>query len=158
MDHLSTNRRIDSASRVILASPPTIYQAFLNPKSFISWLPPQGMTGQIVSFDPREGGAYKMTLTYVADATLGKTSHNTDETQGLFLELVKNERIVLTVHFNSTDPAFQGEMIQKWLLEEVSGGTKVTVNCYDVPTGVRKEDHLTGLQSTLANLALFTEQ
>ncbi len=158
MENESSNRRTDSASKVIMASPQTIYQAFLNPESLVSWLPPKGMSGHIDMFDPREGGAYKMTLTYEMDhSNPGKTSENTDVTQGEFLELVQDKRIVLSVKFNSEDPAFQGEMIQKWHLEDISEGTKVTIVCKNVPEGIRKEDHDTGLRSTLENLAFFTE-
>jgi uncharacterized protein YndB with AHSA1/START domain len=152
------NRRTDSASKVIMASPQTIYQAFLNPESLVSWLPPKGMFGQIDIFDPREGGTYKVTLTYEMDhSNHGKTSKNTDVAQGKFLELVPDKRIVQSVKFDSEDPVFSGEMIQKWLLEDISGGTKVTIVCENVPEGIRKEDHDTGLRSTLENLAFFTE-
>ncbi|WHY82438.1 SRPBCC domain-containing protein [Siminovitchia fortis] len=91
------------------------------------------------------------------NATSGKTTENTDVTQGKFLELVPNKRIVLSVKFDSEDPAFSGVMIQKWLLDSVSEGTKVTIVCENVPEGIRKEDHDTGLRSTLENLAIFTE-
>ena len=158
MGNTSSHKRTDSASRVILASPQTIYQAFLNPETLIKWLPPEGMSGHIDTFDPREGGTYKLTLTYEMDLSVpGKTSENTDVTQGRFLELIPNNRIVQTVKFDSEDPAFSGEMIQKWLLEANSKGTKVTVICENVPEGIRKEDHDTGLSSTLENLAVFTE-
>lgn len=50
MANKSSNRRIDSASKVIMASPQTIYQAFLNPESLVSWLPPKGMSGHIDMF------------------------------------------------------------------------------------------------------------
>lgn len=49
-------------------------------------------------------------------------------------------------------------MIQKWILEDVPGGTNVTIVCENVPEGIRKEDHDTGLRSTLENLAAFTEK
>lgn len=158
MENASSNKRIDSASRVIMASPQTIYQAFLTPEAFVSWLPPKGMSGQIDMFDPRVGGAYRMTLTYeMDDSPPGKTSENTDVAQGKFLELVPGKRIVQAIKFNSEDPAYSGEMIQKWFLEDVSEGTKVTIVCENVPEGIRKEDHDTGLKSTLENLAIFTE-
>lgn len=48
-------------------------------------------------------------------------------------------------------------MKQTWLLESISEGTKVTIICENVPEGIRKEDHDTGLRSTLENLATFTE-
>ncbi len=158
MANASSNKRTDSASRVIMASPQTIYQAFLSPEALVSWLPPKGMSGHIDTFDPREGGTYRLTLTYEMElSTPGKTSENTDVTQVKFLELVPDNRIVQTVKFDSEDLAFSGEMIQKWLLEANSEGTKVTVVCENVPEGIRKEDHDTGLRSTLENLAVFTE-
>ena len=71
--------------------------------------------------------------------------------------MVPDKRIVLSVTFDSEDPVFSGEMIQKWLLEGVLGGTKVTIICENVPEGIRKEDHEIGLRSTLENLAFYTE-
>lgn len=158
MANASSNKRTDSASRVIMTSPQTIYKAFLNPEALVSWLPPKGMSGHIDKFEPREGGTYRVTLTYEMDHSLpGKTSENTDVFQGKFLELVPDKRIVQSVTFGSQDLAFSGEMIQKWILEAVSEGTKVTIICENVPEGIRKEDHDTGLRSTLENLAIFTE-
>jgi uncharacterized protein YndB with AHSA1/START domain len=78
MTNASNKKRIDSASRVIKASPRTIYQAFLEPETLVSWLPPAGMSGHIYEFDARDGGAYRMSLTYVGTehSTLGKTYQN----------------------------------------------------------------------------------
>ncbi|WP_173915294.1 SRPBCC family protein [Halobacillus sp. Marseille-Q1614] len=157
----SRNKRTDSVSRVIKASSQAIYQAFINPEALVSWLPPKGMSGHIDLFDPREGGTYRVTLTYETDHSNpnpGKTSGNTDVAQGKFLELVPDKRIVQSVKFDSEDPSFSGEMTQKWLLEPISEGTKVTIVCENVPEGIRKEDHHTGLMSTLENLAIFTER
>ncbi|EFV76483.1 SRPBCC family protein [Cytobacillus pseudoceanisediminis] len=158
MTNVFSDNRTDTASRVIMAEPQTIYQAFLNPKSLVSWLPPKGMSGHIDNFDPREGGTYNMTLTYEEDQpSSGKTSENTDVYQGKFLELVPDKRIVQLVIFVSESPDFTGEMIQKWLLESITEGTRVTIVCENVPKGIRKEDHDLGLKSTLENLAIFVE-
>lgn len=157
MAHPASNR-IDSASRVIMASPKAIYQAFMDPDILISWLPPKGMSAHIDVFEPREGGAYKLTLTYETDhSNPGKTSDHTDVSQGRFLELVPDTKIVLAGQFDSEDPAFAGEMIQTWYLEAVLEGTKVMIVCEHVPEGIRKEDHDEGLSSTLENLAQFIE-
>ena len=59
-----SGRRVDSASRVITASPEALYQAFLDPDRLASWLPPSGMKAEITRFEPREGGRYRMILTY----------------------------------------------------------------------------------------------
>lgn len=155
----SSSNRIDSASRVIMASPKAIYQAFMDPEALGTWLPPKGMSAHIDVFDPREGGAYKMALIYEVDhSNPGKTSAHTDVSQGTFLELVPDTKIVLSVHFDSEDPAFSGEMIQTWYLEAVLEGTKVIIICEHVPEGIRKEDHDEGLGSTLENLAQFIEK
>ncbi|WP_298825527.1 SRPBCC domain-containing protein [uncultured Planococcus sp.] len=157
MAHPPSNR-IDSASRVIAATPKAIYQAFMDPEALRSWLPSKGMSAYIDVFDSREGGAYKLTLTYETDhSNPGKTSDHTDVSQGRFLELVPDTKIVLAGQFDSEDPAFTGEMIQTWYLEAVLEGTKVTIVCEHVPEGIRKEDHNDGLASTLENLAQFIE-
>ena len=57
--------RVDSASRVIQASPATIYRAFAEPGAMERWLPPSNMVGKMLHFDFREGGgSYRMRLTY----------------------------------------------------------------------------------------------
>lgn len=155
----SFNNRVDSASRVINASSKDIYNSFINPDAFSLWLPPQGMSAKIETFDVCEGGVYKMSLTYkVADSEKGKTSRDTDVFQGTFLKLVEDTKIVMSVIFDSEDPAFSNEMIQTWYLETVSEGTRVTIICENVPKGIRKEDHDIGLNSTLENLARFIER
>lgn len=159
MTDVSRGRRIDSAARVVAASPQTIYRAFLDPEAWVKWLPPEGMTGRAHAFEPRPGGAYRMALTYGTPdhATHGKTSDDTDIVEGRFLELVPGERVVHRVVFVSDDPAFAGEMTMTWSLSPVPGGTEVTITCDNVPEGIREEDHAAGLQSTLRNLAAFVE-
>ena len=115
------------------------------------------MTGRMLAFAFREGGAYRMRLTYnEPQPTLGKTSENADEVAVRFVKLVPNERIEQAVTFASEDPSFQGEMRITWTLESRPIGTLVTVRCEDVPAGIQPEDHQVGLASTLSNLAAFT--
>lgn len=152
-------KRTDSASRVIRASPSTLYRAYMDPKALASWLPPKGMRCHIHEFDPREGGTYRMALIYeqTDHSTPGKTSEHADLVQGKFVELVPDERIVQRVEFESEDPAFAGAMTMTWKLAAVPGGTEVTIFCENVPEGIRQEDHDVGLRATLENLAAFTE-
>lgn len=159
MTNASGKKRTDSASRVIKASPQSIYRAFVDPMALISWLPPKGMKGHIYEFDARSGGAYRMSLIYVGTdhSTRGKTSEHTDVIKGRFLEFIPNERIVQLTEFESEDPAFAGEMRMTWMFEAVPEGTRVTIVCENVPEGIRKEDHDVGLRSSLENLAVFTE-
>jgi uncharacterized protein YndB with AHSA1/START domain len=146
-------------SRIIKAPRRTIYQAFLDPQALVSWLPPAGMKGRVHEFDAREGGAYRMSLTYVESdhSPRGKTSDHTDVVRGQFAELIPHERIVQQVEFESKDPAFAGPMTITWSLVDVPGGTEVTVLCENAPEGIRPNDHEVGIRSTLENLAAFTE-
>lgn len=152
-------KRTDSASRLIHASPETIYRAFVDPDALVAWLPPAGMKAQLYSFDPRPGGGYRMALFYEqADHPRhGKTSEHADVVEARFAELTPNERIVQVVVFESDDPAFAGEMTMTWSLTAASEGTMTTIFCENVPAGISKEDHDAGLKSTLENLAAFIE-
>lgn len=155
---LMTQNRIDKVSRVIHASPSVVYDAFAQPGALERWLPPLGMTGTMLAFDFREGGFYRMLLTYHRPHQApGKTSEHSDEVEVRFIRLITDKRIEQVVNFNSEDPAFAGEMKITWTFEEVEWGTGVTVCCENVPVGIRPEDHEAGLTSTLENLAVFTE-
>lgn len=149
--------RTDTAHRVIGASPDTIYRAFLDADSLMSWLPPNNMTGRVLELEPREGGRYRFELRY-NESGAGKSSEQTDISKGRFLEMVDGRRIKQSVEFESDDPSFAGEMTMTWTFEAASGGTKVTVTAENVPSGIRKEDHDVGLASSLENLATFVER
>lgn len=153
-------KRVDTVSRTISASPETIYKAFMKPTTLMSWLPPDGMSGHAETYDPQVGGTFKLILSYDESdqSIIGKTSEKTDVSNGKFLELVLNKRIVQEMSFDSPDISFYGKMKQTWLLETVPKGTKVTIRCENVPDGILKEDHDAGLRSTLQNLADYTEE
>ncbi len=147
------------ASRVIKAPRPRIYQAFLTAEALLAWLPPAGMRGEIHAFDAREGGGYRMSLTYLSPdhAVPGKTSAHTDTVRVRYTRLIPDERIVQSVEFEGAGPAFANPMTLTWSLADVTGGTEVTVSCENEPAGIRPEDHAAGMRSSLENLAAFTE-
>lgn len=150
--------RVDAAAKLIDAPAPRLYQAFSQPGAMERWLPPQGMTGEMVEFDFREGGHYRMRLRYREQQhTPGKTSADTDEVCVKLTKLIANELIVQSVAFESDDVQFAGEMKISWSFTPAEGGTLVEVRCEDVPEGIRPEDHEAGLNSTLRNLAAFAQ-
>lgn len=149
--------RIDRASRTIEASPAAIYRAHLDPDALAVWRAPEGMRGEVYSFDPREGGRYRMALVYVAGGQ-GKTTGKADVFEGRFLELVSDRRIVEQVRFETDDAAFAGAMTITTTFTAVDGGTRVDVAISDVPPGISAEDHQAGMDSSLANLAAFVER
>ncbi|MCU0492309.1 MAG: SRPBCC domain-containing protein [Chloroflexaceae bacterium] len=151
--------RVDTAARLLRAPAATIYQAFATADAMTAWLPPQDMSGTMLAFDFREGGAYRLRLTYnEPDYMQGKTTADSDEVAVRFVRLVLDTHIEQAVTFTSDDPAFAGEMRMIWTFDAVPGGTLVTVRCEDVPVGIAVEDHRAGLASTLSNLATFVEQ
>lgn len=149
--------RSDSASRDIDATPLDVFAAFADATSLMKWLPPSGMTGRALEYDFRPGGRYRLELRYTGEQpdAPGKTTDSTDVTQGLFLELIPGRRIKQSVRFDSTDPAFAGEMTMTWAIEPAQEGSRVTVTADDVPPGISKSDHDAGLRSSLDQLAAF---
>ena len=160
MTNSAAQGRIDRVSRLIKASPQSIYRALIDPDALMSWLPPKGMRGQIHAFEPWVGGAYDVALFFEdeADASRGKTSAGTDIVKGRFLELSADDRVVQEFAFVSDDPAFAGVMTMTWQLAALPEGTEITITCENVPDGITVEDHELGLTSTLENLAAFIER
>lgn len=149
-------KRIDSASRFIAAPPSAVFAAFSEPGALAQWMPPANMSATVSHFDFREGGSYRMRLRYADPGTAhGKTSDDTDDVNVRFVELDSPKRIDQEVSFRSRDPAFSGIMRMIWNFEAVDGGTLVSIRAKDVPQGISAEDHETGMNSTLENLARF---
>jgi uncharacterized protein YndB with AHSA1/START domain len=116
------------------------------------------MKAELERFEPREGGTYRMVLSYEgAEHTAGKSSEDSDVVEGRFVELVPNVRVVQEVDFESEDPAFAGTMRMIWSLAPIAAGTEVAIACENVPEGISREDHAVGLKSSLENLAAFVE-
>ena len=108
-----SDRRTDTATRLVPASPEAVSRAFLDPERLMQWLPSEGMSGRALLFEPREGGRYRIELSYEGEAT-GKTGARTDLSRGRFLVLEPGRRIVMSVEFESDDPGFAGEMTMSW--------------------------------------------
>jgi len=92
----STKGASTRVSRIIKAPRKAVYQAFLDRDAVASWLPQETMSGHVHTFDPREGGEFRMLLTDQdpKHSPGGKTSEDTDTFQGRFVELVPDEKIV----------------------------------------------------------------
>ena len=145
-------KRTGTASIVIPASHEQVYAALLDPSALETWLPPDGMTGRILEFDPHPGGTFRMELTYL-DGGEGKSSLNSDITEVTFIELVPATRILQQVVFESDDPLFAGVMTMTWSLGAAVGSAAVEIRAEDVPPAVSPEDHARGLAASLRNLA-----
>ena len=127
-------------------------------RAMVVWLPPQGMRGEMLEFDLRPGGHYRMVLRYEDSSIAGKTGGNSDDVAVRFLDLVPGALVSQAVDFVSDDPAFAGTMVMNWMLRPVPEGTEVTIRAENVPSGISAEDHAEGLASSLENLANFLER
>jgi uncharacterized protein YndB with AHSA1/START domain len=122
------------------------------------WLPPDDMTGKMLRFDFREGGSYRMLLTYAAPREgRGKTSEDSDEVEVRLTKLEDGRRIEQEVTFESEDPLFSGVMRMIWTFQPQDERTLVTIRAENVPEGIRPEDHDAGLNSSLEKLARLVE-
>ena len=159
MTEASTSGGSTRVSRIIKAPRKTIYQAFLDPDAVAAWLVPDTMRSYIHTFDPREGGTFRISLTYQnpEDAQRGKTAADTDTYHGRFVKLVPYEKIVEVIEFESQEPGFAGEMTMTVTLADVEGGTQVSLLHENVPVGVRPEDNEAGSRQSLAKLAALVE-
>ncbi len=134
----------------------TVYRALLDPVAVARWRAPDGMTAEVHEFDPREGGRFRVSLTYQGDEA-GKSRGHTDTYAGHFVRLVPDEQVVEVMSFESADEAFAGEMTMTTNLQDAEGGTQVELVHEGIPDAVRPEDNEAGTRMTLANLAAYVE-
>lgn len=151
--------RVDSASRSVAASPDAVFGAFSDAGAMERWLPPTGMTGEMLRFDFREGGSYRMRLTYVGpNRGRGKSTEDADVVDVRITGIVEGRVIEQEVVFESEDPVFAGVMRMVWGIAPDGAGTRVTVRAENVPEGIRAEDHEAAMRASLAKLARFVEE
>jgi len=134
-----------------------LYRALLDPSAVATWMVPTGMTSHVHVFEPREGGSFRISLTYDAPTEAGKTTAHTDTYHGHFVKLVTNEQVVEVVEFETTDPAMRGAMTITISLADADGGTDILAVHDQLPPGLSAADNEVGWRSSLAKLAALVE-
>jgi uncharacterized protein YndB with AHSA1/START domain len=119
---------------------------------------PDGMTSLIHSFEPREGGTFRISLTYDAPTIAGKTTAQTDSFHGTFVKLLPDTEVVQSVEFESDDPAMQGEMTITYTLSDAGSGTDLVGVHENLPPGVSPSDNELGWSISIAKLAALVER
>jgi uncharacterized protein YndB with AHSA1/START domain len=145
------------ASRHIRAPRSAVYRALLDAGAIAQWRVPTGMSSHVHEFDAREGGSFRVSLTYDAPTGTGKSASRTDTYRGHFVKLVPDEQVVEVFEFETADPDLRGEMTMTTTLTDADGGTDVLVVHEGVPDKVPPADNETGTQMALAKLAKLTE-
>jgi uncharacterized protein YndB with AHSA1/START domain len=144
-------------SRRVNAPRAAVYRALLDARAVAAWKVPTGMTSHVHAFDAREGGTFRISLTYDVPTGTGKTSAHTDTYHGRFAKLVPNEQVVEVVEFETTEPELRGEMTIAISLADADGGTDVLAVHDGLPRGVPTADNEAGWREALAKLAALVE-
>ena len=152
MSATRTNRHVN-APRV------RVYSALVDANAIATWMVPTGMTSHVHAFEGREGGTFRISLTYNGPTGVGKTTAHTDTFHGRFVKLVPNERVVQVVECETADPALRGEMtITITLTDADNGGTNILAVHEGLPSGVPVADNEEGWRMALAKLAKLVEK
>ncbi|GAA0963011.1 SRPBCC family protein [Virgisporangium aurantiacum] len=144
-------------SRHVRAPRPAVYRALLDADAVARWRVPDGMTSHVHEFDAREGGSFRVSLTYDTPDSSGKSTAHTDTYHGHFVTLVPDERVIEVIEFETTDPGFAGVMTMTTTLTDADGGTDIVVVHEGVPAGVSAADNETGTRMALDSLAALVE-
>jgi uncharacterized protein YndB with AHSA1/START domain len=132
----------------------TVYRLLIDPEAIAKWKVPDGMTAHVHTFEAREGGAIRVSLTYDSPDGTGKSAAYTDTYHGRFVRLVPDELVIESDEFETDDPAFRGEMISTIVLADApDGGTDVVGLHENLPPAISVTDNETGWRMALAKLA-----
>ena len=142
----------------IEATPERVYQAIIDPYAVQQWMVPDHMTSHVHSFEPEEGGTFRISLTYDDPSVAGKTEASTDTFEGRFVRLVPGREVVQAIEFETDDPEVLGEMIVTYSLSSTDdGATELTGIHENLPPGVSSEANELGWQMSLDKLARMVE-
>ncbi|WP_223641416.1 SRPBCC family protein [Corallococcus sp. EGB] len=135
-----------------------VYSALIDARAVATWMVPDSMTSHVHVFEPREGGAFRISLTYDTLTETGKTTAHTDTHHGRFVKLVPDEQVIETTEFETSDPTLQGEMRITFTLSDAQdGGTDIDAAHEGLPPGVPPADNELGWRMSLAKLAKYVE-
>ena len=118
---------------------------------------PDGMTSRVHMFDAREGGSFRISLTYDEQTGTGKTTAHTDTYHGRFSKLAPNEQVIEVMEFETADDSMRGEMTVTFTLTDADGGTDVLAVHDNLPPGLSPADNETGWRMALDKLAALVE-
>jgi uncharacterized protein YndB with AHSA1/START domain len=135
-----------------------VYRALVSAEAIARWRVPTGMRAEVHEFDAREGGGFRVSLTYEAQDASGKSAAHTDTYRGHFARLVPDEQVVEVLEFETADPALGGAMtLTTTLTDAEGGGTDVLMVHEGLPDAVPAADNETGTRMALENLARLVE-
>ncbi len=148
---------VTRVTREIAAPPAAVYRAILDPAAIPRWKVPASMTCVVHEFEAREGGRFRISLTYDSPEPTGKSSAHTDTYHGRFERLMPGWLVIEVDEFESDDPDLRGEMRITISLSESDGGTHLVAVHDGLPPGVNPADNELGWRESLDRLAELVE-
>lgn len=140
------------------AAPAAVYRALLDPAAIARWRVPAGMSSHVHEFEAREGGVFRVSLTYDTADGAGKSGGHTDTYHGRFVRLVTDALVVEEMEFEAPDPAMRGVMtMTTTVAASDAGGTDVVMVHEGVPDVIAPADNETGARMALTNLCRHAE-
>ncbi|MCO5731858.1 SRPBCC family protein [Rhizobium sp. SSA_523] len=134
--------------RVLKAPPERVFRAFTDADAMVKWNPPHGFTAHMHVFEPRVGGAFRMSFT---NFTTGE-SHSFG---GRYLEIIENERLRYTDQFD--DPNLPGEIETTVEMRSTVVGTELKVTQSGLPDVIPEAACYLGWQESLSLLQMLVE-
>ncbi|MFB7455485.1 SRPBCC family protein [Streptomyces sp. NPDC056188] len=144
-------------SRRVRATPAAVYRALTDPDAVARWRVPDGMTAHVHEFDAREGGTFRVSLSYDEPGARGKSGARTDTYRGHFARLVPGRLVVEVLAFETDEDSLHGTMTMTTSLAEANGGTEVVIVHEGIPDEVPRADNELGTRMALDNLARLVE-
>ncbi|MFF8726866.1 SRPBCC domain-containing protein [Streptomyces sp. NPDC015171] len=144
-------------TRRVQAPPQAVYRVLTDPEAVAAWRVPAGMTARVHTFDAREGGSFRISLTYDDPAGAGKSGGRTDTYRGHFARLVPGALVVEVFAFETGDEALRAPMTLTTTLTAAGGGTDVEIRHEGVPDAIEQRDNELGTRMALDNLARLVE-
>lgn len=144
-------------ARHVHAPPRAVYRALTDPAAIALWRVPDGMTARVRAFEAREGGAFRVSLTYDSGGA-GKSGGHTDTYRGHFTRLVPDVLVVEVLAFETDDDALGATMTLTTTLTPAGDGTDVEILHEGVPDAVPRADNERGTRMALDRLARLLEE
>jgi len=142
----------------IWAPRPAVYRALLDPATIAHWRAPTGTRAQVHTFEAREGGTFRISLTR-DQPTPAAIITPTGIYHGRFLRLVPDTQVIEQLAFQTDDPPAAVTMTTTTTLSDAeAGATTVLVAHNGIPDAMPTAETETATRMALAKLAELVEK
>nr|WP_235498159.1 MULTISPECIES: SRPBCC domain-containing protein [unclassified Frankia] len=143
----------------IWAPRPAVYRALLDPTMIVRWRAATGTHAQVHTFEAREGGTFRISLTRHQPAQAAAIAVPTGTYHGRFLRLVPDSQVIERLAFQTDDPPAAVTMTTTTTLSDAAAGaTTVLVAHHGIPDAIPATETETATRMTLAKLAELVEK